>query len=178
MRARAKLAAGVLAVGALLPTTAFACPRDGHGAVQTVRRATGAYHRVANAEDDGYAQFLTCTQEPGVGAMGTHWVNGGLVGDTVLDPKQPEVLVYETKHNGKLRLVAVEYVVFQEAWDAEHDHPPMVFGQHLHLVPEPNRYGLPAFYALHVWAWKHNPAGTFEDWNPRVTCEHAEGEPI
>ena len=24
----------------------------------------------------------------------------------------------------------------------------------MHLIESPNRYGLPAFYTLHVWAWK------------------------
>ena len=33
-----------------------------------------------------------------------------------------------------------------------------------------NRYGLPAFYSLHAWIWKHNPAGPFEMWNPDVHC--------
>jgi hypothetical protein len=35
----------------------------------------------------------------------------------------------------------------------------------------PNRYGLPAYYALHVWAWRDNPNGAFVDWNPHVSCE-------
>ncbi len=147
-------------------------------AVRAVRRSTWRYRRVAAAEADGYAQFLTCTQEPGVGAMGTHWVNGALVEDALLDPRHPEVMVYETKRDGTLRLVAVEYVVFRELWDAEHTRPPKLFGQRLHLVEAPNRYGLPDFYALHVWAWKWNPNGVFADWNPRVSCEHAEGDPI
>ena len=29
----------------------------------------------------------------------------------------------------------------------------------------------PAFYELHVWAWRDNPSGVFVDWNPRVSCE-------
>ena len=37
----------------------------------------------------------------------------------------------------------------------------------------PNRYGLPPFYELHVWAWKANPRGAFADMNPAVSCEHA-----
>ena len=70
-----------------------------------------------------------------------------------------------------MRLVALEYVVFQEAWRAEHaTGKPQLFGQKFELVEEGNRYGLPAFYELHLWAWKHNPSGIFEDWNPRVTC--------
>jgi len=32
-------------------------------------------------------------------------------------------------------------------------------------------FGLPAFYALHVWAWKDNPNGTFVNWNPAVSCD-------
>ena len=36
----------------------------------------------------------------------------------------------------------------------------------------PNRFGLPAFFELHVWAWRDNPNGAFVDWNNKVTCEH------
>jgi hypothetical protein len=25
-------------------------------------------------------------------------------------------------------------------------------------------------YVLHAWIFEHNPAGMFEDWNPRVVC--------
>ena len=35
----------------------------------------------------------------------------------------------------------------------------------------PNRWGLPAFFELHVWAWGENPNGAFVDWNTRATCE-------
>jgi len=42
----------------------------------------------------------------------------------------------------------------------------------LNYVGEPNRFGLPAFYELHVWAWEHNPMGSFADWNTHVTCDH------
>jgi hypothetical protein len=38
------------------------------------------------------------------------------------------------------------------------------------LNPADNRFGLPAFYSLHAWVWKHNPRGTFEPWNPAVRC--------
>lgn len=23
---------------------------------------------------------------------------------------------------------------------------------------------------LHAWIWKHNPSGTFAEWNPNVRC--------
>jgi hypothetical protein len=40
------------------------------------------------------------------------------------------------------------------------------------LNDSPNRFGLPAFYSLHVWAWKdNNPSGTFVNWSPKVSCD-------
>jgi hypothetical protein len=69
--------------------------------------------------------------------------------------------------------VALEYVVFQDAWDATHTTPPELFGREFELVPAGNRYGLPPFYELHAWLWKHNPSGMFADWNPRVHCPAA-----
>jgi hypothetical protein len=174
-----RLAAGVAALALATPPAAAALEHEGgQSAARTVRHATISLRDVADAEAAGYGQFLTCVQEAGAGAMGTHWVNGALVGDTALDPERPEALMYETKPSGKLLLVGVEYIVFQAAWDAEHDEAPTLFDQEFHLVTSPNRYGLPPFYALHVWAWKHNPAGTFANWNPRVTCDHAAGDPI
>ena len=96
--------------------------------------------------------------------MGIHYVKGP-VGDGAIDANAPEALVYEPQSNGRLRLVAVEYVVFQADWDATHDDPPSLFGQVFEPIGADNRYGIPPFYELHVWLWKHNPAGMFEDWN-------------
>ena len=47
---------------------------------------------------------------------------------------------------------------------------PAIMGQLMHFVGSPNRYGLPPFYELHVWAWRFNPNGAFVDWNPKVSC--------
>lgn len=141
-----------------------------------VRRATAAFHDLAVAEAAGYGAFHVCTEEPGVGAMGQHFANGALVGDAVIDAEQPEVLVYEPKASGGYRLVAVEYVVFAEAWDAENGAPPVLYGRTFSLIPAPNRYGLPPFYELHAWLWEPNPSGLFNDWNPNVSCQHAETE--
>ncbi len=67
--------------------------------------------------------------------------------------------------------MGVEYIVLAAAWDAANKTPPVLMGQTFHFNSSPNRYGIPAFYALHVWAWKHNPHGMFVDWNPKVSCE-------
>jgi hypothetical protein len=176
-RRRARVALGLAAT---LATVAAAVPvalaeGTGDDPLQQVRDATRRYRNVDSAIDAGYVQFLGCVHEPLAGSMGIHFVNGTLAGDTTLEPTSPEALIYEVQPNGRLALVGVEYIVFQEAWDASHDQPPSLFGQPLMLVPSPNRYGIPAFYALHAWAWKANPTGPFMDWNPKVLCLGTEG---
>ena len=142
------------------------------GLVKEVLEATARFSDVAAAESEGYGQFLGCVSGPQEGAMGVHFANGALVGDGALDASRPEVLVYEPRKNGRMRLVAVEYLVIAEAWHAANEAPPVLAGQSFHYSGSPNRYGLPPFYALHVWAWKDNPSGMYVDWNPKVTCEN------
>ena len=91
--------------------------------------------------------------------------------DGKIDVEHPEVLVYEPK-NGRLHLVAAEYIVPAPAWDPASDPSgnPHVMGHLYHFVPGPNRYGSISFYELHVWAWKDNPHGSFADWNPKASC--------
>ena len=151
---------------------------DGSGnddPLRDIRRATARYRNVERATDDGYVQFFGCVHEPLAGAMGIHFVNGALVGDGVIDPAAPEALMYEVGQYGRLDLIGVEYVIFQADWDATNATPPALFGQTFNLVTEPNRYGIPAFYELHAWAWKTNPAGAHTDWNPKVLCPGTEG---
>jgi len=137
---------------------------------QEVRRATERYQDVAAATAAGYALFLGCVSSPQDGAMGIHYVNADLVGDGKLDAARPEALMYEPK-GGKLELVGVEYIVIAAAWDGANKTQPTLMGQLFHYNSSPNRYGIPAYYALHVWAWRRNPRGVFMDWNPRVSCD-------
>ena len=145
------------------------------GPLQEIRDATASFHNVDRAIDAGYVQFFGCVHEPLAGSMGIHFVNGSLVGDATVDPANPEALLYEVKPNGRLALVGVEYVVFQEAWDAQNATPPSLFDQTFTLVPSPNHFGIPAFYELHAWSSKPNPTGSFQDWNPAVLCPTTEG---
>jgi hypothetical protein len=46
-----------------------------------------------------------------------------------------------------------------------------VDGHLTNYVGAPNRYGLAAFYEMHVWAWERNPNGSFADFNTKVSCE-------
>ncbi|HEX5960266.1 MAG TPA: hypothetical protein VFY97_03340 [Rhodanobacteraceae bacterium] len=156
------------------PTLSFQDPAS--GLIAAVRDASRKYQNVVTALHDGYGRFLGCVSGPMAGAMGNHYANGNYVADGVLDPQHPEVLVYEPGAHGQLRLVAVEYVVLADQWNASHDSvPPVLMGQSLDFTGMPNRYGLPAFYSIHVWAWKHNPMGAFSMWNPLVSCNQATG---
>lgn len=139
------------------------------GLVEVVRESASQYQNVATAEAAGYGLFHGCVSSPTEGAMGVHLVNGDLVADGTLDATNPEAILYEMK-NGRMRLLGVEYVVIADDWHDTHETPPVLMGQVLNYVSSPNRYGIPAFYELHVWVWKHNPLGTFADFNPLVSC--------
>jgi len=137
--------------------------------LQIVRDTTEQYKNVAAAEAAGYGLFHGCVSGAQEGAMGIHMVNGALVGDGMLDAAQPEALLYEFR-DGRMFLMGVEYVVIADQWHETNEAPPVLMGQLLNYVGSPNRYGIPAFYELHVWAWKNNPLGLSADFNPKVSC--------
>lgn len=140
--------------------------------VEKVRRATDSYQDVNVAIAAGFVQGTPCVSGPDFGAMGVHYVLKRRIESGVLSPDQPQALIYEPLRGGGLRLVGVEFIVLASVWESQHPQgdPPALDGHLLHFVGAPNRYGLPAFYELHVWAWERNPLGTFADWNPRVSC--------
>ena len=154
-----------------------------HGALLTgtgdligvVRDATERFRDVAVAEAEGYSLLFGCVSGPDSGAMGLHFVNLTLVNDGVLDPARPEIVIYEPLPNGKLKLIGADFLVFADAWHANNQATPELMGQLLHLFESPNRFGLPAFYTLHVWAWKENPNGAFVNWHPKVSCDSFSG---
>jgi hypothetical protein len=144
--------------------------------VMVVRDATERFHDVAVAEKEGYSLQFGCVSGPDYGAMGMHFVNFPLVMDGELDATRPEIVIYEPQQNGSLHLIGADYLVLADAWDAKHESPPELMGQLFHLFEAPNRFGLPAFYTLHVWAWKHSPTGTFVNWHANVSCDAFSGQ--
>jgi hypothetical protein len=145
---------------------------------EQVRAGTARFRDINVAMREGYAAATSCVSGPDIGAMGVHLVhiNNGQpdrVADGKLIPGEPEALIYEPQADGYMRLVGVEFIEIAGDWSTRNPlGPPSVAGNLMNLVGEPNRYGLPAFYELHVWAWEHNPRGSFADWNTQVTCEH------
>jgi hypothetical protein len=145
--------------------------------VKTVREATERFHDVEVAKREGYGLLFGCVSGGEYGAMGLHFVNMALVADPALDPTRPEIVIYEPRPNGGVRLIGADFLVFKADWDAAHpNEQPQLMGQLLHLFESPNRFGLPDFYTLHVWAWKDNPTGTFVNWHANVSCDAFSGQ--
>ncbi len=140
--------------------------------VQKVRNATARFKDINVPMREGWVQGTPCVSGPNFGAMGIHFILPSRVGDGVVNADEPESLLYEPQSDGSFRLLGVEFIVLAKDWDTQHPDgaPPAVEGHLMNLVGEPNRYRLPAFYELHVWAWERNPVGSFADWNTRVSC--------
>jgi hypothetical protein len=175
----------------LLTTVGLAGPggvtdSDAAKELAAVRQSTKGYHDVDAAELDGYLSTEECVAVPGVGGMGIHYVNFDLV-DTSVDLLTPEVLLYAPRRNG-VKLVGVEYLQIAlvqtaegavvpwfgdelpeppDAWATE---PPVLFGRTFHGPMPGHDPGMPWHYDLHVWLWQANPLGTFEEFNPNVSC--------
>ncbi len=132
-----------------------------------VRSANDRFKDASAALAEGYAP-IPCASGVNGGAMGIHYVNAKYLKDDGLDVAHPEAVMYEPGPGGKLTLIAVEYITTKG--------PAQLEGHLFNFTGTPNRYGLPAFYELHVWAWKSNPTGTFADMNPTVSCEAATGQ--
>jgi len=141
--------------------------------VQAIRDATEQYKSVTSIEGPGHGYGLAfgCVSGGDYGAMGLHYVNMSLVGDGEVDVTQPEIILFEPTPNGGIRITGADFLVLAADWDSKHNGPPQLMGQLFHFFESPNRFGLPPFYTLHVWAWKDNPNGTFTNWNPDVSCD-------
>jgi hypothetical protein len=173
---KAKLLFGIAAVAVGMLVIASTAAGDDNG-LAAARAATAKFHDFDVALADGRFELrdaagIACIDDP-AGGMGIHYVKGSIVGDGAVDATNPEAVIYEPEADGRMRLVAVEYVVFQADWDANHASKPSLFGMEFTAVGADNRYGLPPFYELHAWIWKNNPNGMFEDWNPNVSCAAA-----
>ena len=147
----------------LVAAAAAASPIGGSGGalLKEVHALSARFNSTIQAEKAGYVADPFCVEAPGVGGMGHHWVNGGLV-DPVFDAKQPEVMLYAPDRNGTLKLVAVEYIVINAGQAA-----PTFDGQPFNVGGTPVPV---AHWSLHVWLGKPNPSGLFAPFNPDVDC--------
>jgi len=167
------VAAALLTVGcggehATTPTETLAASVQTAGISQDLamlRQVTAAFHDFDAASDAGWSAQITACMESPAGGMGFHYGNVGLI-DGTARVDQPELLLYEPESNGRLRLVAVEYII-PYTFHSRDAAPPVLFGQEFQQVDAFQLWG------LHAWVWKNNPSGTFAAWNPQVNCANA-----
>ncbi len=178
--------------GPAVSTTGASTESRGGDASQLadVRRATAAFHNIDKAIAAGYVSPVGghCDASA-AGAMGVHAANPALIQNGVLDPEQPEVLLYLPTGGGNYRLVGVEYLQplllrdtatnIVAPWFAPTRWPasfvvvnpaPSLFGQTFQGPMAGHVPGMPWHYDLHLWAWAPNPSGTFAQWNPSISC--------
>lgn len=132
----------------------------------SLRQYAAPFESLDAAKAAGYTEQITpCWYHRDLGGQGVHfarqeWIDGNV---SLLEP---ELTMYEPQADGTMQFVAVEYIVPFSAW-TEPD-PPSILGQTFM-----RNEGLELF-VLHVWLGRENPAGMYADFNPDVTCEHAE----
>lgn len=179
MAARARRAIGAILAATVAVAVLSAPAAAGQSGVAGLRAATARFHDISVAQAAGYTvevadlAGITCIADPnGAGTMGVHFLNPAYL-DAAVNATTPELLIYIPDASGKMKLIAVEYLVLRSAWEAANGAgaaPPELFGEDFHLTPAGNRYGLPDFYELHAWVWQPNPSGMFYEWNPRISC--------
>ena len=200
---RALTTAALLAigVGTLLSAAPLLQPAPPHApgepSLEEVRQATERFQHVEVALAEGYIRdpFDVCEtaemmgRPAADGAMGIHFFRPDLLGitgppsprvsgtGTHTDFRRPSILIYEPQADGSLALVAVENLVFADAWraaghlerpsfhgvpfDAMADNPATALDEAHNFAPHFDR---------HVWLYRENPRGVFEPLNPRVSC--------
>jgi hypothetical protein len=157
----------------VLAALAVACGDDdddgaaGSDPFAGLRDAVAGYDTTEKAQAEGWdlVEGLDhCFDNPGIGAMGFHYIDAERL-DTTVDDLAPEALIYAPGEGGELGLVAVEFIVPAEPWDEEN---PGVLPQ-AHDIPFHLNADL-GVYVLHAWLFRDNPMGILQDWNPTVSC--------
>jgi|GEM_PF-326694 len=144
-----------------LTATIAASPLEDQSDLAQARRATARFHRVEQAEAEGYINLHFCEE-----GEGCHWLKPSLL-DGEFDPTQPEILLYIPDGDG-WRLVAVEYAVPLSLSPGV--APEGFAGNADHWREDSEGVGL---WELTVWLWLHNPNGMFEQHNPRAQADLA-----
>lgn len=166
--------------------------------LDAIRAATERYRDVNVAIAEGYVlpMDLCDTAEmmgrpAAEGAMGIHYARMDLLGvtsppnprvngtGTHTDFLRPSILIYEPQADGSLELVAIENLVFIDAWEAAGNRERPTFGDQAYnlMADDPateidEAHGFEPHYDLHMWLYRENPQGMFAQFNPSVSCQH------
>jgi hypothetical protein len=130
-------------------------PKEVQAQLLAAKAATAKYNDINRAIADGYVDINVVIPN-----MGHHYAKMSLMDDQ-FEVTKPEILVYEEMHNGKFRLVALEYAV---PLNLSVNAPEGFIGDY-DVWFENTGAGI---WALHAWIWKDNPDGVFAAYNPNV----------
>ena len=164
------LAAAALSAGCDTVTSPEAAPvlpawqasAQENQAFAQLRQVTARYHDLDAALADGFILLHGCEVRPGEGAVGQLYVNLSRYLDGVIDPAEPDGLLYATGPNGRPQLAGVELALPIGMWSEP--EPPTFLGATFQAEDEFAAYG------LHIWVWRHNPRGMFAQAHPGITC--------
>lgn len=197
---RLRIGAAVLAavVSISAPATSGDSGKSGEPTLADVRAATARFQDVKVALAEGYirdpANMCDTADMMGrpasLGAMGVHYFRPDLLGITAppnprvdgtgthTDFNRPAILIYEPQADGSQELVAVENLVFKQAWHAAGNaRPPKFHGvEYDHMFDNPattidEAHNFEPHYDRHVWLYRDNPQGMFAQFNPQVSCK-------
>ena len=143
-------------MGTALPVPANDLSPQNLADLARARKATARFHRVEQAEAEGYINLNFCEE-----GEGCHWLKPSLL-DGEFDVTQPEILLYVRDGDG-WRFVAVEYAVPLSLSPGV--APAGLSGDADTWRENSEGVGL---WELTVWLWLNNPNGIFEQHNPRT----------
>jgi hypothetical protein len=167
-----------------------------------MRAATERFRDVNAALAEGYVRDPTDTcdtaemmgRPAAFGAMGIHFFRPDLLGinappnprvngnGTHTDWSRPAILIYEPQADGSLQLVAIENLVFQASWHAAGNaQRPTIHGRPYDSMrddpatPIDEAHAFEPHYDQHIWLYRDNPRGLYEQFNPAVSCANHRG---
>ena len=166
--------------------------------LEAIRTATARFQDLDVALKEGYIRdpMNHCFTAPmegfpkQLGSMGVDYFRPDLLGITVPAPPvngtgthtdfaRPGVLIYEPQADGRMALVAIENLVFADAWHAANQAPPTFRGNEYYRMIDNSAtsdvneaHMFMPHYELHMWLYRPNPNGLFAQFNTNVTCEH------
>src|SRR5256885_650329 len=166
MRRTVQLLAGIAILGGCrgeqIPTEATARAGSQAAASQSfganvnkdlaaLRRATARFQQFEAATAAGWSAKITpCMtgSDPNqtAGGMGFHYGNQALI-DGTASVEKPQLLLYEPEKNGRLRLVAVEYIIPYSLHPSDAAAPVLFEREFKHV----DAFGV---WGLHAWVWK------------------------
>jgi len=170
-----------------------------------VQAVAEKYRDVEVAKAEGYTTDNKCVtaemlgHPAAMGVMGLHYVRRDMLGlppkpappgggrvhgtGTHTDFRRPSMLVYEPQPDGSLELVAVENLVFADAWHKKSKAPPTFHGRTWPLLKDnpstkvDEAHGWQPHYEQHLWVFRENPNGAYSAFNPMVTCQNHKPPP-